>query len=290
MPGRRIRSGPYRRLQGSGRSAASIIVLVVPIARASVLVDATIAHVTMIARDVAGLTDLGMTATPAGVNRGLVGAGDRLVIDGVRRPVRVAQAAGSVLELRAPRGLTYRETYASTAAGTLVTLEMRWRRPGPTRRRVLDRLGERCASLERASRPAPVLVVAAAIVRDGALLAARRPEGGLLGGRWELPGGKVEPGESPDEALRRECREELGVDVRVDAAIGVPMPLGRHGRRLAVYAARLVGGEPEAREHAELRWLGAEDLDDVDWLPADRAIVPHLRAALRWRRPLSGDR
>jgi 8-oxo-dGTP diphosphatase len=125
-----------------------------------------------------------------------------------------------------------------------------------------------------------VLVVGAAIVRDGALLAARRTTPAAAAGRWELPGGKVEPGESPDAALVREIQEELGCRVLVVAWLDGEQPIGdTHTLRAAV--CRLVRGEPGTGEdHDGLRWLGPEELLDVDWLEPDRPFLPALRTAL----------
>jgi len=98
-----------------------------------------------------------------------------------------------------------------------------------------------------------------------------------LAGLWEFPGGKVEPGESETAALVRECEEELGVHIAVGDRIGDDIPLGHRHTVLKIFAARLVDGEPSALEHAELRWLARDDLDDVPWLPADAPIVTALR-------------
>lgn len=94
---------------------------------------------------------------------------------------------------------------------------------------------------------------------------------------WEFPGGKVEPGESDVEALVRECDEELGVPVEVGDRVGRDVRLGQGRAVLRIYAARLVGGgAPQPLEHAELRWLAADELDTVTWLPADAPIVAAL--------------
>jgi 8-oxo-dGTP diphosphatase len=125
-------------------------------------------------------------------------------------------------------------------------------------------------------------VVGAAIVRDGVLLAARRAYPAELAGRWELPGGQVEPGEPEPAALHRECLEELGVHIRVGARLGPDLPLGGGSRLLRVYLAGLhpASPEPAALEHAELRWVGPAELAGLDWLDADRALLPDLAAAL----------
>lgn len=121
------------------------------------------------------------------------------------------------------------------------------------------------------------IVVGAAIIRDGRMLAARRRATESLAGGWEFPGGKVEPGESDEQALIRECMEELGVRIRCGERVGAESALGTT-MRLRVYLAELVEGEPQARaDHDELRWLARADLDDVAWLPGDLTAVAALR-------------
>lgn len=124
------------------------------------------------------------------------------------------------------------------------------------------------------------LVVAVALVDEARrVLAARRVSPPDLAGMWEFPGGKVEPGEDELTALRRECREELGVDVEVGRLFG-EIPLPRAGWRLRLWLGRVTRGLPVATEHDALRWLGAGELDDVPWLPADAPLVAALRAEL----------
>ena len=130
----------------------------------------------------------------------------------------------------------------------------------------------------------PVLVVAAAIVDDlddpRLLLAARRATPASLAGRWEFPGGKVEPAETPEAALHRELREELGVRV----GLGVEL-LGPDGGAwtlsdkyvMRLWFAEVLEGEPEPIvEHDELRWLPPGQWLDVPWLDADVRIVERL--------------
>jgi len=116
-------------------------------------------------------------------------------------------------------------------------------------------------------------VVGAAILRDGRVLAARRatpPVGG-----WEFPGGKVEAGETPEHALAREVREELGCMITVTGWLEGTEDV-RPGLTLRVALARLVDGEPVPREHDVVRWLSGDELGIVDWLPADLPFVAQL--------------
>jgi 8-oxo-dGTP diphosphatase len=126
-------------------------------------------------------------------------------------------------------------------------------------------------------------VVGAAIVRDGRVLAARRTRPPQAAGRWEFPGGKVEPGESAEEALVREIHEELGCEVAVDGWLPGSVPVGeRHV--LTVAFVSLVAGEPVPSEHDAVRWLRPAELEAVDWLDPDRPFLAPLRVALAGRR------
>lgn len=124
-----------------------------------------------------------------------------------------------------------------------------------------------------------MLVVGAALVRDGRVLATRRTHPPEAAGRWELPGGKVEPGETADAALVREIAEELACTVEVTGWLAGESPV-REGLVLRVALARLVAGEPVPGEHDIVWWLGPDQLDDVDWLPADRPFLPELGRVL----------
>ncbi|AZI59376.1 (deoxy)nucleoside triphosphate pyrophosphohydrolase [Nakamurella antarctica] len=124
-----------------------------------------------------------------------------------------------------------------------------------------------------------VVVVGAAVIRDGAVLAARRTYPQSLAGKWELPGGKVEPGESDKSALVREMHEELGMAVEVGEQIGDDVALDVE-KILRVYRVTLLAGEPLLTEHDEVRWLRADQLGEVDWLPGDVVVLPALAAAL----------
>jgi len=135
-----------------------------------------------------------------------------------------------------------------------------------------------CAAVE----PQRQVVVGAAIVDGERVLAAQRAEPPALAGLWEFPGGKVDPGETDEAALVRECSEELGVEIMLGARIGRDWPIGEYGV-LRVWLAAVAAGELTAREHSELRWLRVDELDDVEWIPADRAIVERLAGMLRDR-------
>jgi 8-oxo-dGTP diphosphatase len=135
---------------------------------------------------------------------------------------------------------------------------------------------------------APVPVVGAAIVDDltlpTTLLSGRRSEPPALAGGWELPGGKVEPGELPQDALLREIREELGVEIELGALVPGPVggawPLGER-YLMRVWLARVTVGEPRPLEdHDQLRWLSKEELYVVGWLPADLPIMAAVAALM----------
>jgi 8-oxo-dGTP diphosphatase len=128
-----------------------------------------------------------------------------------------------------------------------------------------------------------VRVVGVAVLRPRAggaqVLAALRRPGPDAPGGWEFPGGKCGAGEPLDRAAEREVREELGCRVRVTGRLTGVQPI-RPGLTLEVVLAELVDGEPVASEHEELRWLSAEELDDLPWLAADRPFLAELRTRL----------
>ena len=115
-------------------------------------------------------------------------------------------------------------------------------------------------------------VVGAAIVRDGRVLAARRTFPAEAAGRWEFPGGKVEPGETPATALVREVAEELGCAIEVTGWLPGEVA-DRRAARAHRRARPLVAGEPHPHEHDEVRWLAADELGRVDWLEPDRPFL-----------------
>lgn len=150
-----------------------------------------------------------------------------------------------------------------------------WAGRATARRRNLARL-----SAVHTERTVPLIIVGAAIVADGRVLACERAEPSDVAGKWEFPGGKVEAGENELDALVRECEEELGIKIAVGDRIGVDVPMARGWAMLRVWLATIVSGEPRPLEHASLRWLATDELDSVPWLPADAPIVTALAQVL----------
>lgn len=124
--------------------------------------------------------------------------------------------------------------------------------------------------------------MAGALIAGGSVLLAQRRRPPELAGLWELPGGKVAPGETEPEALVRELREELGVDVVVGGRLGGDVPLG-DALVLRAYVVEQTGGTLHPHDHGELRWVDVTQLNGVEWVPADRAWLPALRERLDGR-------
>lgn len=127
------------------------------------------------------------------------------------------------------------------------------------------------------------MVAAALVDRDGRVLVQQRPEGTAMAGLWEFPGGKIEPGETPEAALIRELDEELGIVV--DHACLAPAcfasePLGDRHLLLLVYALRKWQGVPVAQHATALRWMRPVELYGLDMPPADRPLIGLLEALL----------
>lgn len=127
-----------------------------------------------------------------------------------------------------------------------------------------------------------ILLVAAAALIDpeGRVLLAQRPAGKSMAGLWEFPGGKVESGESPEQALIRELREELGIETW-DSCLA-PLCFASHGYEgfhllMPLFACRKWNGIPTPREGQQLQWVRARDLADYPMPPADVPLIPILR-------------
>ncbi|CAN5281966.1 (deoxy)nucleoside triphosphate pyrophosphohydrolase [soil metagenome] len=123
----------------------------------------------------------------------------------------------------------------------------------------------------------------AAIIHDRRVLAARRASPPAVAGWWEFPGGKLELGESPAEAVVREVREELSCEVSVTGTLTGETSI-RGGFVLRVATAELVRGEPVPHEHDAIWWLGAGELGRVGWLAPDLPFLPDLRRRLEMLR------
>ena len=129
-----------------------------------------------------------------------------------------------------------------------------------------------------------LLVTAVALIdADGRVLLAKRPEGKKLAGLWEFPGGKVEAGETPEAALIRELREELGINVEQSCL--APLTFASHAYEdfhllMPLYVCRRWKGIPAAREGQELRWVLPRDMRFLPMPPADLPLIPHLEELL----------
>jgi 8-oxo-dGTP diphosphatase len=129
--------------------------------------------------------------------------------------------------------------------------------------------------------PPHYTVVCALIERDGRVLAAQRPAHKAQAGLWEFPGGKLEPGESPEAALVREIREELHLDLAVGARLPeVGHDYGPFSITLIPFRATVAADrEPHPAEHAAVRWCTPAELRTLAWAPADVPVVAHYLAA-----------
>ncbi|MFZ5746721.1 MAG: (deoxy)nucleoside triphosphate pyrophosphohydrolase [Pseudomonadota bacterium] len=130
-------------------------------------------------------------------------------------------------------------------------------------------------------RPLLIVVAAALVDSDGRVLVQRRPPGKAMAGLWEFPGGKVEPGETPEAALVRELGEELGIDV--EAACCAPAAfaseaLGERHLLLLLYALRKWRGIPEPRDATALKWVRPVEMHALEMPPADKPLIGLLEA------------
>mgnify|MGYP003955147561 CR=1 FL=1 len=137
-------------------------------------------------------------------------------------------------------------------------------------------------STPKSSEPLRIRVVAGAIIRNGAVLVAQRARSAEQAGLWELPGGKVQRGESDAMALVRELQEELGITVAVTGLLGVSdHDYPAISIRLIGLCGHILSGEPQAREHSAIQWIGPDELKTLSWSPADVALLEPLEVWLR---------
>ena len=123
--------------------------------------------------------------------------------------------------------------------------------------------------------------VVAAVIRDGGRIFATQRGYGEYKDGWEFPGGKVEPGETPQQALAREIREELETEIVVgDLLTTIEYDYPAFHLSMRCFWCTITEGRPVLKEHEAARWLDAGQLDSVAWLPADRAIIPLIREAM----------
>ncbi|MDI2032559.1 NUDIX domain-containing protein [Saccharopolyspora sp. TS4A08] len=260
-------------------------------------VGAALRHTRTAETGLAALGVRGEALTGAG---SLLVPGDELAfrLAGFTLTTRIVRAdadrLSSVLVGGPLRRLEHDTVLAQVGPRTLLTDSVRWTTPlgvlgrfgdvAVGRKLVLDVLAARVRAVRELAESwaSRTIVVGTALVHEGRLLAQQRSYPAAHAGRWELPGGRVEAGEDEADAVVRECREELDVDVRPTGRLGTDVPLD-NGMLLRIHTAELKdpGQVPRAVEHREVRWLTAADLPTLDWLETDRVLLHDLRALLR---------
>jgi 8-oxo-dGTP diphosphatase len=212
------------------------------------------------------------------------------------RPVRDVYAVGPGTGWR---WLTHSRRFSATGEGTLVVEQVDWDTglPGALgrlfdqlvlRRRILRAMQSHLDAYAAATarRALDVVQVVGAAIVDGERVLVAQRSGGPYDGCWEFPGGKVEPGESDLTALTREIEEELGVAIVPQSFLGEVLLDGVVGggapgvSTLRLWSARIAAGRPVAHEHEEIRWVGAGELEGLDWIAADRPLLPAVRTLL----------
>ena len=125
--------------------------------------------------------------------------------------------------------------------------------------------------------PKLIRVVGAAIVKDGKVLCAQRGSGKMLSGYWEFPGGKIEEGETPQQALRREIGEELLCEINVDKEVCTSDYLYDFVYvQLTTFIFHLIEGSPKLTEHTRMVWVEPADMPQLNWAPVDHDAVEHI--------------
>lgn len=226
--------------------------------------------------------------------------GFRVPLAGIPMPLRTrviradAEKVNSVVVAGPVRQLRHESVLSEFSGGTSITDSLEWTSPLGILGRCLDVVVlRRFVSQVLAARMAAVralaeswatrqVVVGTAIIHNGRMLTQQRHYPASDAGRWELPGGRVELGETEQDAVVRECKEELDVEVRPTGRVGTDVPLA-NGMLLRIHAAELVdpASTPKAVEHRDVRWVDAAELTALDWLDADRVLVHSLRTLLR---------
>ena len=124
--------------------------------------------------------------------------------------------------------------------------------------------------------------VVAAIIRDGEKVFATQRGYGEFNGGWEFPGGKIETGETPEEALIREIKEELNVDIKVGNNLGsIEYDYPTFHLSMNTFLCEIIKGEIVLLEHDDARWVTINDLRSVDWLPADNMLIENIEEELK---------